>query len=134
MNKKGFTLVELLAVIVILSLLALLTGTAITKMVKDSKEELSDAQKNLIKAAAETWGAENLDKLPSANECKYITLQDLQRYGIIDSNVIDPETSEKIQDLNIKITTTGNSNGLDNTEYEVGGDTTGCTQISITNN
>ena len=134
MNKKGFTLVELLAVIVILSLLALLTGTAITKMVKDSKEELSSTQMSLIKSAAETWGAENLDKLPSAGECKFITLADLQSYGLIDSNVIDPETSENIQNLNIKITTDDNPNGLDITEYEVGGDTTGCTHISITNN
>ena len=39
-NKKGITLVELLAVVVILALLAIVVGTAITKMVKDSKEKL----------------------------------------------------------------------------------------------
>ena len=64
-NKNGFTLVELLAVIVILSLLALLTSTAVTKLVKDSKEDLYQTQIELIKASAEAWGADNIYKLPS---------------------------------------------------------------------
>ena len=51
MNKKGFTLVELLAVIIILSLLALLASTSVSKIVKDSKSDLYDTQINLIKSA-----------------------------------------------------------------------------------
>ena len=83
MNKRGFTLVELLAVIVILALLALLTSTAVTKIVKDSKENLSSVQIQNIKEAAEMWGADNLDKLPDAGDCNYITLGVLQDEGLI---------------------------------------------------
>ena len=80
MNKKGFTLVELLAVIVILSLLALLTSTAVTKLVKDAKGDLNNTQIELIKSAAQTWGAEHLNWLPGDKECSYLTLSNLKDY------------------------------------------------------
>lgn len=104
MNKNGFTLVELLGVIVVLSLLALLTTTAVTKLVSDSKQELSDVQINSIKSAAEAWSFDNLEKLPDAGECFYLTLGDLKEYGFFDSSVIDPKNNVEISDnLKIKI-------------------------------
>lgn len=120
MNKKGFTLVELLAVIVILSLLALLTSTAVTKLVKEAKNELSVTQIELIKSSAETWGAENLNRLPSAGECSYLTLEDLKNYGLLDNKILDPKNNEDIpNDLKIKITTTLSKYGNPTTDYEV---------------
>ena len=120
MNKRGFTLVELLAVIVILALLALLTSTAVTKIVKDSKENLSSVQIQNIKEAAEMWGADNLDKLPDAGDCNYITLGVLQDEGLIDNSIIDPKNSEEISSsLKIKISTTLSTSGNLITNYEV---------------
>lgn len=121
MNKRGFTLVELLAVIIILSLLALLTSTAVTNLVKDSRNDLSSTQMELIKSAAQTWGADNLTGLPADGECSYLTLVNLKDYGLIDSNIKDPNTNEKISDdLKIKISTTKNQNsGKLITTYEV---------------
>ena len=52
MNKKGFTLVELLAVIVLLGLVALIAAPAITGIIKQSKENLSDSQKASIELSA----------------------------------------------------------------------------------
>ena len=120
MNRRGFTLIELLAVIIILSLLALLTSTAITNIVRDSKQELSDTQISLIETAARLWGADNLDKLPDAGECGYLTVEDLKEFGLIDSNLIDPKTNENISDnLYIKITSTLSSYGVPVISYEV---------------
>ena len=64
MNKriKGFTLVELLAVIVILSLLLLLAVTTVSSQFKNSKDDLYDTQLNNIKLAAEMWGSDNKTK------------------------------------------------------------------------
>ena len=131
MNKRGFTLVELLAVIIIISLLALLTSTSITKMLKDAKNDLSGIQIASIKAAAESWGADNLDKLPESGECKYITLEFLKAYGVLDSNVIDPKNNETMSnDLKIKISATTNSFGRLITDYEVNPENvTGCSEI-----
>lgn len=121
MNKRGFTLVELLAVIVILSLLTLLTSTAVTKLVKDAKNDLNSTQIELIKSAAQTWGADNLTGLPEAGKCSYLTLANLKDYGLIDSNTKDLNTNEKFsEDLKIKISTKRNEkSGKLITTYEV---------------
>lgn len=120
MNNKGFTLVELLAVIIILSLLAILASTSVSKIVKDSKNDLYDTQINLIKSAAEAWGADNLYDLPDDGTCKYLTLRDLKQYGLIDSQIKDPRTNELFPNkLLIKITGKKNSFGLNNVTYEV---------------
>lgn len=107
MNNKGFTLIELLAVIIILSLLALITSTAVTNLVKDSKKDLYNTQIELIKSAAEVWGADNLKVLPENGECKYLTLKELKGYGLLDSSVINPKTNEEFSD-DLKIKISGN--------------------------
>ena len=120
MNKKGFTLVELLAVIIILSFLALLAGTAVTKLLRDSKEELYNTQIISIKSAAEAWSADNLKKLPSAGNCSYLTLSDLKKYGLIDSSIINPKTNKEFSnDLKIKISTTLGNYSTTITNFEV---------------
>ena len=131
MSKKGFTLVELLAVIIILSLLALLATNSITKIVKDSKTDLSNTQKELITAATQIWAADNLNRLPSTGECGYLTLGDLKEYGVIDSNVIDPATNQSVSDdLKIKISTESNSSRIPKIIYEADPDSVeGCQKI-----
>lgn len=120
MNKKGFTLVELLAVIIILSLLALIASTSVTKVVRDSKTDLYNTQIELIKAAAEAWGADNLYKLPEANTCKFMTLYDLKSYGLIDPDITNPKTGELFSDdMIIKITGELNKYGNTNVVYEI---------------
>ena len=120
MKTSGFTLVELLAVIVILSLLALLASTSVTKLIKGSKEDIYNIQLNSIKEAAETWGAENLLYLPNAGECKYLTVGVLKEYGLLDETLNDSRNHNPISDdLKIKITTTQGKYGTNITNYEV---------------
>lgn len=130
--NRGFTLVELLAVIIILSLLVLITSTVVTKVVKDAKRDISSVQKALIESAAKTWGSENIDKLPSEEECIYLTLEDLKNYGLIDSSIIDSNTGKEIpNDTNIKISATS-SNNMPIYTYEVGSeDIDACTKLKM---
>ncbi|MBE6139251.1 MAG: prepilin-type N-terminal cleavage/methylation domain-containing protein [Firmicutes bacterium] len=112
MNTKGFTLVELLAVVIILALLALLTSTAVTKLVSDAKNDLSNTQIKLIKEATEIWMADNLKQLPDNNQCGYLTLGDLKKYGLLDSKILDPKNNKNIDDdLIIKISATTSEYG-----------------------
>ena len=53
--KKGFTLVELIAVIVLLSLIALFTFPSVNKTIKDRKEALYNVQIDNIKASAVSY-------------------------------------------------------------------------------
>ena len=133
MNTKGFTLVELLAVIIILALLTLLASTSVTKLVKDSKEELSNTQIELIKSAAQMWGADNIDKLPSSGQCGYITLGELKEYGFLDSSIVDANTNKEISnDLKIKITGTTSDFGNLVLNYEVNPESVdGCSQLNV---
>ncbi len=118
--KKGFTLIELLGVIIIISLLALLTSIAVTKLVKDSKQQLSNVQKELIKSSAEMWGADNLDRLPNKGECVYLSVSDLKNEGLLDN-------SEKLDDnIIVRIKNKLNENGKEKLEYKVNGATAGC--------
>ncbi len=53
--KKGFTLVELLAVILILSLIAAIAYPIVMSSLRDAKRSASDSQKKLVIEAASYW-------------------------------------------------------------------------------
>lgn len=61
-NKKGFTLVELLGVLVILALLIILISRPIIKMLDNTKTEISASQEKSILNAAEKWSVDNSNK------------------------------------------------------------------------
>lgn len=93
--KKGFTLAELLGVIVILSLIALITVPAITDTLQNYKIKLCNTQLEEIISAAKTWGADNLVKLPSSEgQIKTVSLKTLSDYGYIDAVIQNPVTKE----------------------------------------
>lgn len=129
MNKNGFTLVELIAVIVILGLLALIANSSVVNVVKNSKSDLYNTQLKLIESAAESWGNDNLDKLPNDGECKYLTLANLKNYGLMEEEIINPKTNKEFSDnLYIKITSKINSSGMLKTTYKVDDSVNGCTE------
>ena len=97
MNKQGFTLVELLAVIVILSLIALITVPAITGIIKSGKETLSEAQMRNIELGARNWATdpENLSSLTDGEEC--VTLPELQAGGYVDMEIKNPKNGKELE-------------------------------------
>ena len=129
--KKGFTLVELLAVIIILSLLGLVCIVGVTTLIKKTKTDINSTQMKSIEIAAREWATENIDILPSSGECIYITLDNLKNYGLLDDNIVNAVTDEKISD-ELKITIEGTTNSFNNIEYNYtvdASDVTGCRYI-----
>lgn len=118
MNKriKGFTLVELLAVIVILSLLLLVTVTTVSSQFKNSKDELYDTQLNNIKLAAEMWGSDNKVKLNSISDCVSLTLGYLKEEGYVDISIKNTYTGELFKDDEVFVNITKETNRY---KYEV---------------
>lgn len=107
--NKGFTLAELIAVIVILSLISLITIPAISKTLKDNKKTLCKNQLEQILITARSYGAENIFSLPQADGgTKTITLQTLISEGFIDGDIENPLTKDNFDtDMEIKIVKKG---------------------------
>lgn len=59
MNKKGFTLIELLGSIVILGLIALVAFPAILNFLSSSQNNIDEAKKSIIVAAAKDYVNDN---------------------------------------------------------------------------
>lgn len=97
--KKGFTLVELVVVIVILSLIALIVYPSINSVIRSSKEKAYNDQVAIIIKAAKQWGIDNPDLLPDYsgedNDKVYISLSDLTKY-LGEDSIIDPRNKKKI--------------------------------------
>ena len=118
--KKGFTLIELLAVIIVLALIGLVTIVGVSSLINKSKNDLHETQMKSIENAAKAWANENIDKLPPAGECIYLTLDSLKTYGLLDTNISDPKTDEKIDDsMKIRIDAKTNSYNKTIVEYTV---------------
>ncbi len=65
MKKNGFTLIEVLAVIVILSIVVSLATISVMKIRNDSLKEVLQTKVNNLEAAAKVYGQENPDELKS---------------------------------------------------------------------
>lgn len=95
--KKGFTLAELLAVIVILGIIAVITVPIVTKTLASYRTRLCNDQVENIKEAARIWGSDNLLSLPDKENGELvITLKDLQDEGYIDKGINNPKNKQEI--------------------------------------
>lgn len=109
LNKKGFTLVELIATIVVLALVVSISAYAITNIINSAKEKNYDLLIKNIKDASETY----------YQECKYsditcndtVTLQELVNYGYLKGNgtkdnkmeIINPKDNKNIGACSIAV-------------------------------
>ena len=105
-KRKGFTLAELLAVIVILGIITSITVPIVTDQIDKYKTKVCVTQYDNILNAARSYGADHLTEL---GKSQTITLKTLNDGGYIDaSNMKDPITKNTIsQDLKIIIEKVG---------------------------
>lgn len=65
MNKKGFTLVELMVSIAIMMILAIMLIPAINSIRKSVLQDVYDTKIEQILSTSKSWGRENLVRIPS---------------------------------------------------------------------
>lgn len=91
MKKDGFTLVELMAIIIVLGIIAMITVPVVNSTIKKSKQKAYEVQVSVIIEAAQKWGVKNVDKLPDENEMINVKLSEL-----ISGNYIENVKSGKL--------------------------------------
>lgn len=86
--KKGFTLVELLAVIVILALILVISIPQVLKAVDNSRSNVYERQKDLIVNATRTFMVNNTELLPMfIGQEKILEIDQLKEVGLIDETI-----------------------------------------------
>ena len=95
--KRGFTLVELMAVIIILAVISLIVFPTMVKTISKAKEDLYQNQIETLEKASKDWSVKNTDKLPEEDNSDmcYIKIGTLSLEGFIENKEVEnPETGE----------------------------------------
>lgn len=94
--KKGFTLVELLAVIIILGILGLIVVPMVNETISNQKEKLYKRQIETIISSAESWGTKNSSKLTEDGTSIYVNVTTLVSSGNLKNTDIKDPRNNKI--------------------------------------
>lgn len=105
MNKKGLTIVELLAVLVVIGLMAVVIFPVITGNINDSQNKTNEIQKASIKEAAESYVADNVGLNIFLNkDTEEITLNTLIENGYLTGDYSNPKNGKDYDLINSKVT------------------------------
>lgn len=97
MSKKGFTLTEMLAVIVLLGILMTFTVVSVAKIRENSINNLYNDKIIYVETASKEWGNDNLNGLSEG--CTYVSVNALITWGYISgdnddkSALLDPRNN-----------------------------------------
>ena len=108
--KKGFTLVELLAVITLLGIIALITVPVVENTNKKIKQKAYEKQKESLIISLKDYRTSNPELFLTTDSIT-VTLADLVREGYIDSDVKNPKTGKGLcYNMEFSIYKVSNSN------------------------
>ena len=91
-NKKGFTLVELMAVIIIISLVAILTFPNIINQIKKSKKATTNNINDIVISAAKRYVSDNPDKYNSDDY--YIPISELVDNDYVKEDIVNSKDND----------------------------------------
>lgn len=101
--KKGFTLTELIGVIVLLATILLILVPVVDKQLKESKQKVYQKQIDSIKLGAQKFYEDLITKLDQ-NESMKIYLSELKQTDNVEKNISNPLTKESFpNDMEIEI-------------------------------
>ena len=98
-EKSGFTLVELLGIIIIISLIFLFSFTNLSNTTKKNKENEYEMFVKDLCLSGQNYIYSNLEKYPETSKINSeitINVNDLIIEGLIDKNTLNPKTNTNI--------------------------------------
>ncbi|MCI9084271.1 MAG: prepilin-type N-terminal cleavage/methylation domain-containing protein [Bacilli bacterium] len=106
--KKGFTLVELLGVIVILGIIGVITVPLIISVVNDSKDNANDIQEETIRRAAKNYIQSHVYTLPEECETESgctLTIKQLKDAGYLEEKDLKNSKTDEViaDDITVKV-------------------------------
>lgn len=111
MNKKAFTLTELIGVITILGLIALIAFPPLLKQIKGTKSKIDEATEMLITTGAGNYIDENKNDFPKIGGNKYcIALYTLVDDNKVSKDLVDSEGNKLDLNKYVKV-------GISNNQY-----------------
>lgn len=92
--KRGFTLVELLATVIILGVISLICFPVLKSAFSASSQSLLDKQIDSIENIARSWGTTNINKV---DKCYILTLEELKKSGLLENkDIVNPKTKKEL--------------------------------------
>jgi type IV pilus assembly protein PilA len=120
-DQRGLTLIELLAVVVILGIIAAIAVPSIGKVIDNTKDKAQIANANQLVDAAKLYVNSGYENAPAADAATIdVTLAELQTQGLLD-DIKDPKTDYNYSLLSkVTITKNATSKKLDYTVTLIG--------------
>ena len=115
MKNKGFTLVELLAVIVILAIVLIIAVPGVLSIINKTKDNAFDRQLDMIKEASRLYITSDSDVTWVGQDTKMttVTLDTLKAKGYLDQKIMNPKTKKEITCAKTVITKRGSKYDYD---------------------
>ncbi len=109
--KRGFTLVELLGIIVVLGVIAVIVTPVIQTTLGQNEETVYNALMTQIEGSAKDYMVINTDKLPQKDgESVMIKIGDIKKAGLIQVSIKNPKTDNIISNESYVTITKDGSN------------------------
>lgn len=103
MNKSGFTLIELVATLLLLSVISLISYVSIFNMIKDSNDKECENIKITLTNAAKSYISDNRYSNNTWGSSLEITAKTLVDNNYITGEITNPYTKEVINSNTIRI-------------------------------
>ncbi len=106
MNNKGFTLIEVLTAVVIVSILGTVATTSVMSVLKNGNDKYYKTQEDMIIMAAKEYYSDHKEELPIESDTSTITLDKLIESDYIDKvkdskgNICNPESKVTVSKTN----------------------------------